>query len=127
MSIGFIFGGVPVNVTLPATVPPALVMRFGARAIVASAHSADAGNELHSHRNTTFRERESTEAITRPPDFGPNRLELTRVRGEPRLPEHRLRRAQRLQRAEIVHEIPALIALDVVGERGHGSAIETRS
>jgi hypothetical protein len=40
MSIAFIFGGVPVNVTFPVTVPPAARRALGASANVARAHSA---------------------------------------------------------------------------------------
>ena len=47
------------------------------------------------------------------------------MRREPRPPHRRLRRVQRLQRAQEMHEIPRLIGLQLIGERGHRRAVES--
>src|SRR3989449_3942005 len=61
-----------------------------------------------------------------PPSAWTNGLELMAVRGKPRPPDRRLRRLERLQGPEEMHEIPGLGRLQLIGERWHRRAVESR-
>src|SRR5438132_8290269 len=135
MSIGFIFGGVPVYVTLPLMVPAAPAGAAGTTmagltsAPVTSAVTRTETECVRIRRPLYGKDRFTDSPPAPAPTPRPTRtdgLELRGVRRQPCLPERGLGGLQGLQRPEKVHQVPGVRRLEVVGKRGHGGAVESR-
>src|SRR2546425_1657938 len=135
MSIGFIFGGVPVYVTLPLMVPAApagaagTIMAGLASAPVTSAVTRTETECVRIRRPLCGKDRFTDSPPAPTPTPWPTRadgLELRGVRRPPRLPERGLGGLQGLQRPEKVHQVPGVRRLEVIGKGGHGGAGESR-
>src|SRR6266571_7881727 len=111
MSMGFIFGGVPVKVTRPLMAPALAAAPITCdRTSTPSTSTTAAEINLGGVRigGSLLNERGMQSAASLPTAAWSDRLELTRMRRQPRLPEHGLRCLQRLHRSEEVDQIPGL-------------------
>src|SRR5882672_1567057 len=124
MSIGFIFGGVPVYVTLPSIVPAGA----GPTLATATVKANRTGSRTYLACITTLLRGCITDEKSRAlRHLLPNWFEGVRMALQPCLKGGQLRRFEGyLQGAQEVHQIPSLFGFDVVRKRGHGRSVKPR-